>query len=274
MTETLPVPGPLDRPGLLRVEDRDRVRTLTLDRPDALNACNEALYDALADALHHASDDPGTAVVLLTGNGRAFCAGTDLVEMAERNAGRLHAGRYGFLGMMDALIDFPKPLIMAVNGLGIGVGATMLALADLVFMSSEARLKCPFTDLGLVPEAGSTFTFPALLGRQRASWVLMSSAWISAPEALEIGLVWKVTTPESLLPEAFRHAAVLAAKPISSLTRSKALIGSHVRAQVAAARTGENAAFAELLGGPANAEALTAFVEGREPDFTGLPPGW
>lgn len=267
-------PGSFDQPGLLRVDDRDRVRTLTLDRPEALNACNEALYDAVTDALHHAAHDPATAVVLLTGNGRAFCAGTDLVEMAERNAGRLDAGHHGFPGMMDALIDFPKPLIMAVNGLGIGVGATMLAFADLVLMSSEARLKCPFTDLGVVPEAGSSFTFPALLGRQRASWVLMSSEWIDAREALEIGLVWKVTEPRALMPEAFRYAAVLASKPISSLTRSKALMGSHVRAQVAAARAGENAAFAELLGGPANAEALAAFAEGREPDFTRLPPGW
>jgi len=267
-------PGSFDQPGLLRVDDRDRVRTLTLDRPEALNACNEALYDAVTDALHHAAHDPATAVVLLTGNGRAFCAGTDLVEMAERNAGRLDAGRHGFPGMMDALIDFPKPLIMAVNGLGIGVGATMLAFADLVLMSSEARLKCPFSDLGVVPEAGSTYTFPALLGRQHASWVLMSSEWIDAHDALAIGLVWKVTAPGDLMAEANRRATVLASKPISSLIHSKALIGSHLREHLAAARADESTAFAALMGGPANTEALAAFAEGREPDFTRLPPGW
>lgn len=273
-TVTDHVPEPSGLPGPVQIADRHRVRTLTLDRPHALNAFNEALYDAVTDALHHAADDPSTAVVLLTGNGRAFCAGTDLGEMAQRNAGQLHLGRHGFLGMIDALIDFPKPLVMAVNGLAVGVGVTMLAFADLVLMASDARLKCPFTDLGIVPEAGSTYTFPALLGRQRATWVLMSSEWIDAREALEIGLVWKVTEPDTLLAEAYRYAAVLASKPISSLTSTKALIGSHSRDLLDSARAGESAVFAALMGGPANVEALAAFAEGRKPNFTQLPPGW
>ena len=271
-----PVPDAtaLDRPGLVRVVDDARVRTVTLDRADALNAFNEALYDAVTDTLLDSAEDPGVAVVLLTGSGRAFCAGTDLLEMAARTSDPdFTPGVHGFLGLIDALIAFPKPLIIAVNGLGLGIGTTILGFADLAFMSSTARLKCPFTSLGVSPEAASSFTFPALLGRQNATWVLMSSEWIEAEEAHSIGLVWKVTEPDALLPEARRYASVLAAKPISSLVHTKEAIVAPFLAQLAAARERESASFAELMGGPANAEALAAFAEKRPPDFTRLPPG-
>ena len=180
---------------------------------------------------------------------------------------------HGFLGLIDALIAFPKPLIIAVNGLGLGIGTTILGFADLAFMSTTARLKCPFTSLGVSPEAASSFTFPALVGRQNATWVLMSSEWIEAEEAHSIGLVWKVTEPDALLPEARRYASVLAAKPISSLVHTKAAIVAPFREQLDAARARESASFAELMGGPANAEALAAFAEKRPADFTRLPPG-
>ncbi|MCU1449059.1 MAG: paaF 3 [Acidimicrobiales bacterium] len=267
--------GPTLGHGLLKVEEEARVRTFTLDRPEALNAFNEALYDALTDGLLAAADDPGVAVALVTGAGRAFSAGTDLVEMAARISDPdFQEGRHGFLGLVDALIDFPKPLVVAVNGLGLGIGATILGFADLAFMASTARLKCPFTSLGVAPEAASSFTFPALVGRQSATWLLMSSEWISAVEARDMGLVWKVTEPDDLLAEARRHAEVLAAKPISSLVRTKAAIVAPLKSQYAAARERENQAFLDLMGGPANAEALAAFAEGRAADFTNLPPGW
>ena len=264
----------LDRPGLVRVVDDARVRTVTLDRADALNAFNEALYDAVTDTLLSSAEDPGVAVVLLTGNGRAFCAGTDLLEMAARTSDPdFKEGVHGFTGLIDALIAFPKPLIIAVNGLGLGIGTTILGFADLAFMSATARLKCPFTSLGVAPEAASSFTFPALVGRQNATWVLMSSEWIEAEEAHTIGLVWKVTEPEALVPEAYGYASLLAARPISSLVHTKAAIVAPFREQIEAARGRESASFAELMGGPANAEALAAFAEKRPADFTRLPPG-
>jgi enoyl-CoA hydratase/carnithine racemase len=259
----------------LQIADRNRVRTITLDRPDALNAFNEALYDATADALLAAAEDPGVAVVLLTGNGRAFSAGTDLLEMHQRATDPdFVPGKHGFLGLLDALVEFPKPLVCAVNGVGLGIGATILGYADLAFMSSTARLKCPFTSLGVAPEAASSYLFPQLVGRQDAAWVLLSAEWVSAQEALEMGLVWRVCEPDDLLAEAHRHAEVLAARPISSLVAVKRTMTEPHRDAIRAARDRENAAFAELMGGPANLEALTAFAEGREPDFTSLPPGW
>lgn len=260
--------------GLL-LRDDNRVRTLTLDRPDALNAFNEALYDATAQALLDAAADPTVAVVLLTGNGRAFSAGTDLLEMHQMATDPdFQRGEHGFLGLLDALVAFPKPLVCAVNGIGLGIGATVLGFADLAFMSSTARLKCPFTSLGVAPEAASSLLFPQLLGRQNAAWMLLSAEWIGATEALEMGLVWKVCEPDDLLATARQHAEVLAKRPISSLIAVKQTMVEPHRAAIAAARERENACFAELMGGPANLEALTAFAEGREPDFTNLPGGW
>ncbi|TQF65814.1 enoyl-CoA hydratase/isomerase family protein [Rhodococcus spelaei] len=256
----------------IRIDDDKRVRTLTLDRPDALNAFNEALYDATTEALRDAAADPDVAVVLLTGSGRAFSAGTDLREMAARTSDPdFTPGKHGFTGLIDALLEFPKPLICAVNGIGLGIGATVLGFADLAFMANTARLKCPFTGLGVAPEAASSVLFPRLIGRQNAAWVLMSSEWIDAAQAKEMGLVWQVCEPEELMDTARRHAEALAAKPISSLVAVKRTMTAPLRAEIDAARERENACFAELMGGPANIEALTAFAQGREPDFTRLP---
>jgi enoyl-CoA hydratase/carnithine racemase len=255
----------------LLVADANMVRTLTLDRPEALNAFNEELYDATAEALLAAADDPGVAVVLLTGNGRAFTAGTDLLEMHQLATDPgFQRGKHGFVGLVDALAAFPKPLVCAVNGVGLGIGTTVLGFADLAFMSATARLKCPFTSLGVAPEAASSYLLPRLVGRQNAAWMLLSAEWIGAEEALAMGLVWKVCDPDDLLATATSYAEKLAARPISSLVAVKATMTAPLRPGIDAARGRENACFAELMGGPANLEALSAFAEGREPDFTAL----
>ena len=246
----------------LQIDDQNRVRTLTLNRPEALNAFNEALYDATAEALLAAAEDPQVGVVLLTGTGRGFSAGTDLAEMQARITDPgFTEGKYGFRGLIDALSAFPKPLICAVNGVGVGIGATILGYADLAFMSSTARLKCPFTSLGVAPEAASSYLLPQLVGRQNAAWLLMSSEWIDAQEALRMGLVWRVCDPEDLLPEARRHAEILAARPISSLVAVKHTMVEPVRPEIAAAIARENAHFADLMGTAANASALADFTE-------------
>lgn len=248
----------------LLVADDNRVRTLTLNRPDALNAFNEALYDAVAEALNAAADDPAVAVVVITGAGRAFSAGQDLTEMQARITDPAFTpGRHGFPGLIDALTGFPKPLICAVNGVGVGLGTTILGYADLVFMSTTARLKCPFTSLGVAPEAASSYLLPLLLGRQNAAWLLLSSEWVEAPEAQRMGLAWKLCAPEHLLAETRSHAEVLAARPISSLTAVKETMMESIRAQIAAAREREDGYFAQLMGAQANAEALAEFSRGR-----------
>ena len=249
---------------ILQVDDQNRVRTLTLNRPDVLNAFNEALYEATAEALRVAAEAPDVAVVLLTGAGRAFSAGNDLNEMQARITDPEMANQGShFTAMIDALTRFPKPLICAVNGVGVGIGTTILGYADLVFMSATARLKCPFTSLGVAPEAASSYLLPQLIGRQNAAWLLLSSEWVSAQEALAMGMVWKVCEPEELLAEARRHAEILAARPIPSLIAVKQSIVEPTCPDIAAATERENAHFAELLGGQANAAALADFTAKR-----------
>ena len=248
---------------MLNISDDNRVRTLTLNRPEVLNAFSEALCDAMTQALLAAAEDPQVAVAVITGAGRAFSAGADLVEMQAKITGpRQDAGQHGFFRMLDALASFPKPLFCAVNGVGVGIGATILGFADLAFMASDARLKCPFTSLGVAPEAASSYLLPWQVGRQNAAWMLMSSEWISAEEALAMGLVWKVCEPDKLLADTYRHANVLASKPISSLMAVKTTITAPLQPQINAAIERESACFAELVGAAANAAALTRSPDG------------
>ena len=251
---------------LLRIEDDGRVRTFVLNRPGALNAFNEELYGLATAALAEAAASPDVAVVVLTGTGRAFSAGTDVVEMAART----HDGGGPpsmFPAMITALADFPKPLIGAVNGLALGIGATVLGFADLVFMADTARLRCPFTDLAVAPEAASSYLFPLLLGRQNATWLLMSSEWFDAEECRAVGLVRKVCRPDQLMAEAMAAARLLAAKPIASLVETKRTITAGHRDAIEAARERENTAFRRLLGQPANMEAFAALAARRIPEF-------
>jgi enoyl-CoA hydratase/carnithine racemase len=257
---------------MLRVDDADRVRVLTLERPEALNAFNEALYDATTEALIDAAASPDVAVVVLTGSGRAFSSGTDVAEMATRTTEResFEEGRHGFPGLIDQLAVFPKPLLCAVNGLAVGIGVTLLPFAELIFMSSDARVRCPFTDLAVAPEAASSFLLPQLIGRQDANWLLLSSEWLDAATCERIGLAWRVTAPERLMTETLQTARLLASKPIASLVETKRTIVAWRREAIAAARARENDAFVRLMGQPANLEALTALGEHRAPDFTSV----
>ncbi len=255
---------------MIEITDQGRVRTITLMRPEAKNAMNAAMWDGLAEALNEATEAAGVAVVVMTGSGDSFSAGQDVIEMGRMAMGERIEGIHGFAGVARILIDFPKPLILAVNGMGLGFGATVLGLADLVFMSSTARLKCPFTVLGVAPELASSSSIPRLVGRQNASWVLMSSEWVSAAECLEMGLVFKVCEPDELMATAMSHAEVLASRPISSLIASKRTIVEPIRAALHEAHERENAEFAVLMGSPANIEAMTAFAEKRPPNFDGI----
>jgi len=258
---------------MLRTDDHGRVRLLTLDRPEALNAFNTALYDTVAAALNDAAADGDIAVVVLTGAGRAFSAGQDLGEMATLAGGELgEAGAgHGFPRFMDALIGFPKPLIAAVNGLGVGLGLTVVGHCDLTLVAESARFRPPFTALGVVPEAAASYTLPAMMGWQAATHALLTSAWISADEAVATGLALRKVADAELVPEALALAAEIAVWPISSLVGTKRVLRAAHTEAVADARRREDRAFAAMTGSPANLEALTAFLEKRQPDFTAIP---
>jgi enoyl-CoA hydratase/carnithine racemase len=254
---------------LLRIRDEGGVRLLTFNRPDALNAFNAALYDAINSALQEAAVRSDIAVVVMTGEGRGFCAGTDLGEMADPpqfDDGKAH----GFEPFLDTLQAFPKPVIAAVNGVGIGIGLTMLPHCDIVLMAADARLRAPFVTLGVTAEAASTYLLPNIIGWGETAHLLYTAEWMDADKAVETGLAWrKVPTPD-LLPEAMAVAAAIAKMPVSSLVATKKLLLDARLSQVRDARAREVPTFRTLMGGPANREAITAFQEKREADFTKL----
>ena len=249
------------------IEDIDRIRILRLNRPESLNALNQAVVAGLHDALSDAEHDSRVAVCVITGEGRAFCAGQDMNEMNETSSSPTQ-----FPSLLKTLTNFSKPLLAAVNGIGVGFGMTMLAHCDLVLMAESAKLRTPFPQLGLAPEAASSYTFPARLGWQNAAYVLMSGRWFSASECQEMGLVWRVVDGAVLVDETLKVATELAMNPIPSLVATKKLmIGAGRAEQAWAAHNREMEAYATLMGSPANSEAVAAFLEKRAPDFSKIP---
>jgi enoyl-CoA hydratase/carnithine racemase len=255
---------------MIEVSDDGRVRVIRLARPEVKNAMNEAMWEGLSRALRAASADRSVAVVVLTGTSDSFSAGQDLVEWTRNGADKLQPEEQAFAACADQLIAFPKPLFLAINGMAVGFGATIIGLADLVFMATDARIRCPFTNLGLAPEFGSSFTFPALIGRQNAVWALMSSEWITADQCLAMGLVYALSPPEDLFATTMAHAQTLASKPITALVECKRALNVAFEAQIYAARKAEDDASVRLLGGPAYLEAMQAFAQKRAPDFSAI----
>ncbi len=254
---------------VLRIDTADRIRTLTFNRPDQLNSMNDALYEAVADALHEASADDGIAVVILTGEGRAFCAGQDLGEM-EKPVRHADGKQHGFRRFREALEVFDKPLVAAVNGLGVGIGLTMLPYCDFVAMDETARLRAPFATLGVTVEAGNSFLLPVTVGWANAARILFTAEWVPAAKALDIGLAHEIAPEGKVLDVARAYAAPIAGMPVASLVTTKRLMLAARNDMVRAAHNREQIAFEELARGPANREALAAFREKRQADFSNL----
>lgn len=249
---------------VVTVTVQNGVGLISLNRPGALNAFNAALFAGVHAALESAAADPSIGCVVLTGAGRAFTAGSDISEAPEPDAPNPYDG---FIACFES---FPKPLIAAVNGVAVGIGTTILGHCDIVLAGESARFRMPFAALGLVPEAGSTVTIPALMGRQNASLALFTAGWISSAEAAETGLVLRVVPDDQLLDNALGLARVIAEQPLESLIETKRLLLAARLPPAREAREREEQEFRRLLSGPAHAEALAAFREKRPPDFRAL----
>jgi enoyl-CoA hydratase/carnithine racemase len=189
-----------------------------------------------------------------------------MVGQRTHDDGRPH----GFPPFVDCLSAFDKPLIAAVNGVGVGIGLTMLLHCDIVYIARSARLRAPFVSLGLVPEAASSYLLQAIIGPQVAADLLYTNDWIDAGRAVELKLAAAAFDDSELLPAAMRKAAGIAQQPLASLRRTKQTLLAVRADAVAAARRREDAAMAAAIGGPANIEAIRAFREKRAPDFTGM----
>lgn len=238
------------------------VATLRLNRPDKKNALSIAMYAALGDAIHEAEQDEQTRVLLLCGAGENFTAGNDLADFANRPAdGSSPSARF-----LEGIANAKKPLVAAVDGYAVGVGLTMLLHCDLVYASSRAKLRAPFVDLGLIPEAGSPLLLPRLMGTLRAAEVFMLCETLSAERAREYGLVNAVVPAAELESHARGVCLRLAQKAPSALRHTKALLRDpHGTTQERMAR--EFSIFAAQLRSTEAREAITAFFEKRTPDF-------
>lgn len=251
----------------------DGVLTLTLNRPEKLNSFNEAMHLALRDGLRRAHDDDAVRAVLLTGAGRGFCAGQDLGDRDPRKGGPapdLGQTLENFYNPTLRLIrSLEKPVVCAVNGVAAGAGANIAFACDIVLAARSARFIQAFARIGLVPDAGGTWSLARILGEPRAKALALTAEPLPAERAAEWGLIWKVVEDDALIAEAAALAASLAAGPTLGLGLTKRLI------QQAATNTLDEQLDLERdcqqqAGRSADyAEGVTAFLEKRKAEFTG-----
>jgi enoyl-CoA hydratase/carnithine racemase len=246
---------------MIEIAGSDGVRVIAFDRPETRNAFNFAMYREVSEAIEAAVAADDVRALVLTGRGSAFSAGQDLGEMARVASGEANDGvAGGFPALMDALLGCPKPILAAVNGVGVGLGLTLLAHCDVVLIDETARLRAPFAELGVPPEAASSYLLPARLGWQQAARVLLCAEWISAKEAVDAGIALRACAEGTVLDETIEVARRLAGYAPEAVREIKRLMRAPERSAVDAALLRENDAFSRLLGSAANQQALRSFA--------------
>ncbi len=254
----------------LRVDVDGPVATITLDRPEALNALTVPVKVALREALERLAVDRAVRAVILTGAGRAFCAGQDLAERERPDAAPLDVElRERYNPIILALRAMGQPVIAAVNGVAAGAGASIAFACDLRIAAEDARFMLAFGRIGLVPDSGTTWFLPRLIGQARAAEMALVGDPISADEALRIGLVSRVVPSDDLLTEARELADRIAAGAPMAVALTKGALERAATIDLEAALEGE-AKLQGIAGASADhAEGLAAFREKRPPRFTG-----
>lgn len=255
----------------LLVARRDGVMVLTLNRPDRLNAMTAGMHAALAEALAAAEADRETRVILLRGAGRGFCAGQDLAEVApNQDLGETLETRFNPL--LRAIRALPVPVVCAVHGVAAGAGANVALACDIVLAAQSARFVQSFVRIGLIPDAGGTYSLPRLAGDARARGMALLGDPVPAPLAEAWGLIWRAVPDDELMPEAERIAAQLAAQPAQAMALTKralnASAGNTLDQQLDLERDlqREAGASADFR------EGVAAFLEKRPARFAGRTP--
>ncbi len=239
---------------------------IQLNRPAKRNAMTSAMYMALADILNEAAKNENTRAVLWHGAGDSFCAGNDIEDFLKNPP---EAGESPQARLMEALVNFDKPLVAAVQGAAIGGGTTMLLHCDFIYAGESTKFQMPFINLAVVPEFGSSHIVPARIGHIRAAELIFLGAPFDARRAMELGLVNQVVPDTDIMAKARETAEKLAAKPAAALQASKRLLKQPFREQVKSAMKAENEEFGMQVRSDDAKEAFTAFIEKRKPDFTG-----
>lgn len=254
----------------IRTERRDGVLVVTLDRPEKRNALTGEMYDSLRATMNDAREDAGVRVVLLQAAGDSFTAGNDLQDFGEQGKKRVASGEKApAMKLIDDMLDFPKPVVAAVRGHAVGIGTTVLLHCDVVAASETASFSLPFVRLGLTPEFACSYVLPLLAGRTKASHTLLLGEPFDRERARELGIVSMSCSDAELDEQAMATAQKMAALPPQAVRATKGLINSafHLeRMRDAVAK--ETEAFAAGLVSEEHQEAVTAFFEKRQPDFS------
>ena len=254
-------------PQLLTVEVREQVRLITLQRPEALNALNTQLLSELAEQLGIADADVATRAVVITGSRKAFAAGADINEMAERDlVGILNDPR---LAAWQRITAFSKPLIAAINGYALGGGCELAMHADILIAGSDARFGQPEINLGIMPGAGGTQRLLRAVGKSLAMQMVLTGEPIDARQAQQAGLVSEVTEPELTVERALAIAQRIASKAPLAVRLAKEALLKAQDTDLASGLRFERHAFTLLTGTQDRAEGIAAFQEKRQPRFTG-----
>ncbi len=244
------------------IDIHQRIATITFNRPEKKNAFNRDAWFALRDAIVEARDNDAASVVVITGAGKDFSSGVDLSDLTgDPNE------KPPFEVMMDELMLLDKPLLAAAKGVAIGFGATALFHCDVVYVGDSLRMRLPFVNLGLVPEAGCSYTLPRNIGYQQAAELLFTAEWINAERAVETGIARRAFSDEDLLPKTLEKAAEMAQWPRNALRETKRTLMQAHSTAINQARELEMAGMMRQVGSAENMEAVTAFFEKRAPRF-------
>ena len=249
----------------INTERSGSILRVQFNRPAKKNAMTSAMYIAMADILNDAAKDDGVRVVLWHGAGDVFCAGNDVEDFLKNPIG---PGDSPQSRLIDALINFDKPIVVAVQGAAIGGGTTMLTHCDFVYAGEGAKFQMPFVNLALVPEFGSSYSIPARIGYLRAGELIQLGQSFDAKRAVDLGLATQVVSNQNLLATATATAQKLAEKSAEALQACKRLMRQSVRESLQRAAKSENEVFSAQLRSADSKEALAAFLEKRAPNFT------
>jgi 2-(1,2-epoxy-1,2-dihydrophenyl)acetyl-CoA isomerase len=258
----------------LLYEVKDGVATLTLNRPDRLNALGGTLRDDLHDAITRSSADPDVRVLVITGAGKGFCAGGDVKAMNEAKEGRrerplLEKIVPGRDRTLLAMRDAPQPIIAAVNGAAAGAGMNLALGCDIRIASTAAKFSQAFVKRGLHPDWGGTYFLPRVVGMARAAELIFTGEVIDAAEALRLGIVSRVVAPEELMPTVNELARRIAAGPPVAIRLAKHSLYANADRDLRSALEGETAAQNICFDTEDAREGIRAFVEKRAPVFRG-----
>lgn len=254
------------------VDTRAGYRILTLNRPDRLNAFNDAMHAALAAALDAAEADASCRALLLTGAGRAFCAGQDLNDRLPRDGKMPVVGpalEQFYNPLVRRLRALPIPVVAAVNGIAAGAGANIALACDIVLAARSAKFIQAFAKIGLVPDSGGTWTLPRRVGAARARALMMLGEPLTAEQAEAWGAIWKVYDDDALMGEAERLTAHLATQPTYALGLTKLALNGSSTTDLAEQLERELDYQRRCGATPDYAEGVAAFTEKRTPRFTG-----